>query len=128
VLTPGNYGPVVITKALSIINDSGGIAAISPISGDGVNITAGASDAVYLRDLTIKEGGSSSNGINFASGGSLQIIDCDIHDFAGGSAKGIYISPTTSSNFIIANTIVSNNYYNIYVTPQTSTVVRAWAY
>jgi hypothetical protein len=117
VLTPGNYGLVTITKALSIVNDSGGVAVISPVAGDGVRITAGASDAIYLRGLTIKDLGSSSNGINFVSGGALQIIDCDIHDFtkAAPPANGIFINPTTPVNFTIANTISSNNNIGIDV-------------
>jgi Periplasmic copper-binding protein (NosD) len=112
VLTPGNYGLVTITQALSIVNDSGGVVAITPLAGDGVQVSAGASETVYLRGLTIKYAGSggapASSGIDFLGGGSLQIVDCDIHDFPI-SSRGIFIRSSTPSNFTIANTIVFNN-------------------
>jgi hypothetical protein len=76
VLTPGNYGLVTITQALSIVNDSAGIVAITPLAGDGVQVNAGASDAVYLRGLTIKYAGSgapASIGIDFVGGGSFRL-------------------------------------------------------
>src|ERR1700732_3223523 len=44
VLDPGGYGPVTITKAISIVNDGVGTAGIRVGSGNGVTINAGASD------------------------------------------------------------------------------------
>src|SRR5262249_39818410 len=60
VLDPAGYGPVVITKAISIINDGVGEAGIT-ITTTGtpaITIDAGPEDAVNLRGLTLV--GSSS--------------------------------------------------------------------
>jgi hypothetical protein len=46
VLDPAGYGAVTITKAISIVNDGVGVAAIGAGSGNGITINAGASDSV----------------------------------------------------------------------------------
>jgi hypothetical protein len=53
VLDPGGYGPVTITKAMSIVNDGVGVAAIGAPSGNAITINAGGDDSVHLRGLTI---------------------------------------------------------------------------
>ncbi len=58
VLDPAGYGTVTITKAISIVNDGVGVAAIGTASGNGITINAGASDSVHLRGLTIEGIGS----------------------------------------------------------------------
>jgi hypothetical protein len=127
VLDPAGYGPVTITQAVSILNDGVGVAAITaPTGGNGITVQAGASDAVYLRGLTVKGSSTANVGIDFVSGGSLQIVDCDIHDFSNpGVAAGIQIEPSTSSSFSIANTNASDNVnIGIYVLPHGSAVVH----
>src|SRR5687768_3322166 len=52
-LDQGGYGPVTITKAISIVNDVGVAAVIPQPGGAGITINAGASDAISLRGLTI---------------------------------------------------------------------------
>src|SRR5450631_2085445 len=54
VLDPAGYGTVIITQAISIVNDGVGVAGIQAGFGlNGVTINAGASDSVHLRGLTI---------------------------------------------------------------------------
>jgi hypothetical protein len=106
VLDPAGYGPVTIDKAISIVNDGAGAAAIGAGSGNRVTINAGASDSVHLRGLTIEGLGSGANGILFNTGKSLAIENCVIRNFAG---TGINIVPSTSSSFSVSNTIASNN-------------------
>ncbi len=108
VLDPAGYGPVTITKALSIVNDGVGTAAIEASSGSGVTINAGAGDNVHLRGLTIAGLGSGANGIQFNSGENLAIENCVIRNFEANA--GILISPSTSSSFSVSNTIASNNF------------------
>ncbi|MGH6812151.1 MAG: right-handed parallel beta-helix repeat-containing protein [Methylocella sp.] len=108
VLDPAAYGPVTITKSISIVNDGVGTAGIRPnfsVGNEGVTIKAGAGDSIHLRGLTI-EGGSFSlgSGIVFLSGGNLAIENCVIRDFMN---TGIAIEPSTSSSFSVSNTIVS---------------------
>ncbi len=106
VLDPGGYGAVTITKAVSIVNDGVGVAAIGASSGNGVTINAGAGDSVHLRGLTIEGLGSGVNGILFNTGANLAIENCVVRNF---TFAGINISPSTSSSFSVANTIASNN-------------------
>ena len=76
-----DYGMVTITKAISIVNEGAGAATIGISSGNGVTITAGTRDNVYLRGLTIQGFGSGANGILFNTGGNLEIENCVIRNF-----------------------------------------------
>src|SRR6267378_7935145 len=80
-LDPGGYGTVTIAKAITI--DGGGqVASVLAAGGtNGINVTAGASDIVTLRNLRINgvEGtpsGGGLNGIRYLSGGGLHVEDC----------------------------------------------------
>src|ERR671934_1739865 len=53
VLDSGGYGPVTITKAVSIIAPPGIYAGITALSGDAIDVSAGTSDKVTLRGLTL---------------------------------------------------------------------------
>jgi len=121
VLDPAGYGPVTITKAISIVNDGVGTAGINVGSGNAITIDAGASDNVHLRGLTIEGLGSGSIGIRFDTGGNLAIENCVIGNFV---TAGIIIVPSTSSSFSVSNTIASNNLASgILVVPIVSAVV-----
>jgi hypothetical protein len=121
VVDPADYGTVTITKAISIVNDGIGVAAIGAGSGNAITINAGASDSVHLRGLTIEGLGSGSNGILFTTGGNLAIENCVIGNFV---TAGINIVPSTSSSFSVSNTIASNNLANgILIVPTVSAVV-----
>jgi hypothetical protein len=63
VLSPGGYGMVTINHAISIINDGVGVAAIGTPTGNGITITAGLTDSVHLRGLTISGLNTGTNGI-----------------------------------------------------------------
>jgi hypothetical protein len=106
VLSPGGYGAVTINHAISIINDGVGVAAIGASSGNAITITAGATDSVHLRGLTLAGLGTGLNGIQFTTGGNLAIENCVIRNFAN---AGLNITPSTSSSFSVSNTISSNN-------------------
>jgi hypothetical protein len=103
VLDPAGYSPVTITKAISIVNDSVGVAGIGAPSGDGVVINAGATDSVHLRGLTIDGRGSSASGVLFYKGGNLAIENCVIRNF------GVGINIVSGGSFSVSNTIASNN-------------------
>jgi hypothetical protein len=120
VLDPAGYGAMTITKAISIVNDGVGVAGIQVGSGNGVTINAGASDSVHLRGLTIEGLRSEANGIEFTTGGNLEIENCVVRDFL---FRGIAIAPSTSSSFSVSNTIASNNDVGIFVQPTGSAVV-----
>ena len=119
VLDPAGYGAVTITKAISIVNDGVGVAAVQASSGNAITINAGANDSVHLRGLTID--GTGLYGILFTTGGTLEIENCVVRNFAN---AGINIVPSTSSSFSVSNTIASNNLANgILIVPTVSAVV-----
>ena len=106
ILDPAGYGAVTINKAISIVNDGVGEAGVTVTSGDGITISAGASDVVNLRGLTLVGGGVGANGVTFNTGGTLNMQNCVIRGFTG---NGVNAVPTAVSNFNISDTIVSNN-------------------
>jgi hypothetical protein len=52
VLSPGNFGPVTITKSISIVAD-GVLGGILVVSGNAITVNAGPNDVVVLRGLTL---------------------------------------------------------------------------
>ena len=86
VLDSGGYGPVTITKSLTIEAPPGVTAFIHPPSGDAVTINAGAGDRVILRGLVLS--GGSSFGLIVISVGALHVENCVISGF---SQDGIFV-------------------------------------
>lgn len=84
-LDPGGFGPVTITKAITIDGGSefAGITAAGTVNG--VTINAGPTDVVVLRHLTINGQTASTpagaNGVKFTSGAALIIENCVIENF-----------------------------------------------
>jgi hypothetical protein len=123
--TAGYNGGATLTidKSISIVNPGGFEAGIVvPSGGTGIVINAGPNDVVSLRGLTIEGAGAGNAGILFSSGGTLSIIGCVVRNL---SSDGIIITPSTSSNFTISDTIVSNAFLNegIRIWPTGSAVV-----
>ena len=83
VLDPGDFGPVTITKAVSIYADAISVAGTMPAPGtSGIVISAGAGDMVYLRGLTFDGvNASGTSGVVFSSGARLKIENCLVQDF-----------------------------------------------
>ena len=75
VLDPGDFGPVTITKAISIYGDAAGVAGTVPSSGtSGIVISAGSSDVIKLHGLSFDGvNASGTSGIVFLSGARLSI-------------------------------------------------------
>ena len=110
------FGPINVTKAVTITSPDGVEAGIVPVAGgDAIDINAGPSDAVVLRGLTLNGGGVGYNGVVFNSGASLTVTNCVAQNFVrnGGSfntGNGILLQPTSGTvDFTITNTIVANN-------------------
>jgi hypothetical protein len=99
-LDTAEYGPVTITKAITI--DGGG--QVASIQADGVNgivVSAGANDKVILRNLRINGSNTGLNGIRFLSGGQLTIDKCEIFGF---TLNGVDISQGSSAQSWVTNT------------------------
>ena len=56
-LDTAGYGPLTINKAISIVNDGSIASILVPSGGTGILISAGPTDAVSLRGLTIEGAG-----------------------------------------------------------------------
>jgi hypothetical protein len=122
------FGPINITKAVTITSPAGVEAGIVPAAGgDGIHIQAGPNDNVSLHGLVIDGAGTGDHGIYFATStagsGILTIQDCVIRNFP---FAGIQVYASGQSTYI-SNTTISNNSGGIgggvgvaFVTYQTS--------
>jgi hypothetical protein len=122
-LDPGKYGPLTINGPITI-NGNGWAAITAPAAGNGITITAGASDNVALIGLEIDGAGAGYNGVVLNSAGSLTVTNCTLQNFAwddshATTGNGILMQPTTGTlAFTITNTTASNNgYTGIYFLP-----------
>jgi hypothetical protein len=105
VLTSGSFGPLTITKTISIVADgvdamietaAGGAAIIVQVAGTGV---------VSLHGLTIDERGTANDGISFVSGGALHVDNCTIRR----ARLGINFAPTGTSKFYISDSVITDS-------------------
>ena len=114
VLDPAGYGSVAIDKAISIINDGVGTAGVLATSGNAIQISAGSTDAVILRGLTIEGANTASNGIRINGVGSLTIANCVIQGFTG---RGILDFSGFNGTLRVLNTTVAGNHDGILIAP-----------
>src|SRR5262245_1638635 len=122
VLDPAGYGPVTVTKAISIQgHDFSGIS--SPGRRRCHHRNAGAGDIVSLRGLIIEGAFYGGNGIKFSSGGSLVVENCVVRNHSG---DGFVFLPTGESSLTMSNTVLADNRSNgIYIQPAGSANVTA---
>jgi hypothetical protein len=120
VLNSADYGPVTINKAVSITCE-GAAAGILATSGAGITISAGASDVINLRGLTIDGANSGTVGIQFVSGKSLTVQKSYVRNFTG---SGISFAPAASATMFVSDTVVTNNVNNGIVVASGSGAVK----
>jgi len=107
VLDSAGYGPVTITKAVSIVVPPGIYAGVSvTLAGtDGIVVNAGASDEVVLRGLTINNQGG-NNGVVFNSGAALYIESCTIRGFALPGMANVKFAPSGASKLFVKDSYI----------------------
>ena len=117
------FGPINITKAVTITSPDGVEAGIvPPANGNAITINAGPTDEVQLRVLTIDGSGTAANGIVLNSGAGITVTNCVVQNFVPGSGNGILLQPTSGLSFIITNTLLSRNgAYGLYYHPTSGT-------
>jgi hypothetical protein len=105
-LDAGNYGQVIINKAVTINGNSVATIAADENSSTegGIIINAGATDVVILRNIELNGAGSAVEGIDFSTGKALQIDHCKVSRFGG---DGILIESAGSVS--ILDTVSSGN-------------------
>lgn len=106
-LDPGDFGPVVITKSITI--NGGSIAGITAPAANGVvvNATLTPNDVVILRGLSINGGGTGVDGIRYVAGAKLVIEHCSIYGFT----QGIHLTSTTGAGTLaqVTNSLIAGN-------------------
>jgi len=107
-LDPGGFGALTITKAITI-SCQAGTAGVLVSGTNGINVSAGASDAVILKGLDFEGIGTGLVGVKFNTGASLIIENCIIRNFGGANGLGIGFNPTGASTLLVLNTIVTHN-------------------
>lgn len=105
VLTAGNFGPLTITKPISIVAD--GVEAVinSGVNAAAIQIDVGGAAVVSLRGLTIDMRGTSNGGIVFTAGAALHVKDCVIRKTG---LNGIFFAPSGDSELYIADTMIAD--------------------
>ncbi len=102
-LDSGGYGPVTITKSVSLIAPPGVYAGISVFTGDGVTINAPGA-IVVLRGLSINSQGG-DRGISLLAAARVRVESCIV---SGMHVAGIS-DTATDAELIVQDTIVRDN-------------------
>lgn len=108
VMDSGDYGPVRITKSLSIVNDSGGVAGVTrTTAGAAIEVVAGAGAKVVLRGLTVEGAIVATYGLLVKSAQSIDITDSDFRNF---TSDGIHVNAASAPlSFTAARVNASDN-------------------
>ncbi|HXW28340.1 MAG TPA: right-handed parallel beta-helix repeat-containing protein [Xanthobacteraceae bacterium] len=113
-LDDGGFGALTITKSITLDGGGGAVASTLVSGTNGMNIAAGSTDIVILRNIRFQGllGNGSSPGtagitaISFTSGEALIVDNCDITGF---NTNGIAISTSAAGSFAaINNTRIEN--------------------
>jgi hypothetical protein len=126
ILDPMGMQPFTIEQSLSIVNDGVGTASVQGTSGaKTIFINAGPNDAVVLRGLSIDGVGAAADGVDFFSGGSLEIVRCVIRRFTN---DGVFISNPSAMKFTLIDSYVSDNGQNgVNIVPKSAPAPGALA-
>ena len=123
------YGAVTITKSIAIVGDGSLAGVLATAGSDAITISAGASDTIVLRGLTIEGANVGRNGIVFNSGKSLDVAFCTIQNFVGGTTtgNGIILQPLsgTVSASIVDTTSSHNASTGLFYVPRSGSAASA---
>ena len=113
---PGEYGPVTITKALSIANQGSGVASLTqPLTGqNAIWIKAAAGDSVSLTGLTLEGLGAAASGVFYQSGASLRMVDCVVRRFKN---VAVYAAPSGAGKVIMTNNTLADSGGGVLLAP-----------
>jgi hypothetical protein len=112
-LDSGGYGPVTISKAVSLVAPLGVHAAIAPTSGTAIEVNVGSSERVVLRGLFLNSQGA-SYGIQFLGGETISLERLIVRRF---TENGVLMR---LGNLIVSDSVLSENNTGIYTVPYSS--------
>jgi hypothetical protein len=125
ILDSGNYQPLVINKAVSIVAAPDAHPGMSVSSGAGISVNAGPGDTVLIHGLRIiSQGGA--RGILFNSGKALQVESCEISGFTplptDCCTDGILVN--TASALVVKDTTLRSNFNGIRIFSSIGTLIE----
>jgi hypothetical protein len=108
VLDPAGYGPLTITKGISI--QAHGFSGVTQTTScptcAAITVSVTTSDPVTLNGLLLDGGGTGQYGIYITSGASVQILNSVVRHF---QTAINYSTSTNGSNLLVEDTIASDN-------------------
>ena len=132
VLDSGGYLPFSVSKAVTVVAAPGVYAGIIVSSGLGVQVTAGLTDVVVLRGLTLSGSSGALNGIQYSTGASLHVESCIIQGFSGNgirfdnadNGQQLFVKDTTVRNIGISAIFVGLGLEGLGSGPLKATIDR----
>jgi hypothetical protein len=122
VLTPGDYGPLTITKSISICNGDG-VAGELVTATSAITIQAGTTDVVMLSGLTLDGANASNNGVVVSSANRVVIDKVVIENFG---LAGIDVAPSAGVVAVhVANTTITNSGAGLLIKPSSGAMATA---
>ncbi len=126
VLDPGGFGALTITKAITLDGGGGQVASILVAGSNGINISAGASDVIILRNLRfngiVQSGTAGVIGVAINSAAKVIIEKCDIFGFSSAAIDAV---PSTGTLALkVQETTLNNNAGGITIKPSGGAVVN----
>lgn len=115
-LDPGGFGAVTVVKAITLADEGVGEGGILVAGTNGINVNCSTDPncVVVVRGLQIDGGPIGSNslaGIRFSAGKALQVQNCAIRNFTGGSPNGygINFTPNGPAQLDVTDTVITTN-------------------
>lgn len=117
VVSSGSFAPFTIANAISIVAPGGVYADVAAKNKTpGIVIAAGATDVVTLRGLTVS-GPARGDGIDYDSGGVLNLEGVEVSGFNGANKAGLKMA--TVGKLIVRNSTFRDNYHGVLISAPT---------
>ena len=107
VMGPGDYGPVTITQSITIDGTGGGSINFAG-DGEGIYVSPGSNANIVLRNLSVDGGGTGSDAIFVASGGTTNIVNVVIDGclISGFTQLGVGLGSESPMYVTVKNTTI----------------------
>jgi hypothetical protein len=120
-LDPGGFGALTISKSISIICGTNGEAGVLASSGNGITISAGSTDIVYLSGLDFEGLSTGFYGVEITGALRVTLQNCVIQGFL----HGIDALQSNSMTLEIKDTTVIYNSEGVVIGPNGGATVYA---
>jgi hypothetical protein len=111
-LDPGGFGALTITKAITIDGGGGNVASVLVSGTNAINVVAGATDTVTLRNLGFDGIGTGLDGISITSAGTVNVMHCT---FEGFTQSNIEINSTTSTYVLVEDSTMTGGHQGVVI-------------